>query len=188
MHRFFLVAALAAACGNPDTLVVGSISASADNPVVIFTDIRSAIHGVGTRTDQNGNIVAQSDVIIISDKANLCQAIKDKPDYFRHPPEKYLALIFFAPLDRVGTFVIGRDPGTLSEIIATNGPGGNLFPFLGVSGSYVAVTNFELNGGHANGSFNMVYQDSHPNSAFAYPFYGNYQTNWCEAIGSTVLP
>jgi len=59
-------------------------------------------------------------VVIISDQPGLCSRLQLHPDYFRNPPEYYVALILFLPpTDHLGTFEPGRpgDEGTDSEII-----------------------------------------------------------------------
>lgn len=125
--RAFVAAALAlAACSNPDNLILGGVSPGPATPLVLFDNINSAISGTVTLTDANGNPTGQSEVVIISDRPNLCAVLKARPSYFRVPTEAYEALILFLPQGYLGTFVIGRggdaDNATSSEIIAAAGP------------------------------------------------------------------
>src|SRR5258706_8221936 len=108
-------------CGNPDNVVVGGISATSTIPVAIIQSIQSAEAGITTYIDPQGNHI-QLSVVAFTDHPGLCQKLKDHPDYFRNPIEPYVALLLYAPVDRIGTFVTGRDPGAEAEVIATTGP------------------------------------------------------------------
>jgi hypothetical protein len=119
------LAAFNTACSNPDNVVIGGISPGPQTPLVLFDNINSAISGLATLSDEDGNPTVQSAVVIISDRPQLCDLLKANPAYFRQPPEAMEAMIFFMPPGFLGTFVIGRggdaDNATSSEIIATGG-------------------------------------------------------------------
>src|SRR6267378_1581228 len=148
-----LLLAAAAACGSGDNVVIGSIpeSPSANTPFIAFDNIQSVISGRARLFDQAGNPNGSAEVVIISDQPGLCSRLQLHPDYFRNPPEYYLALILFLPAtDHLGTFVPGRqgDEGTASEIIGVKQLG-QVAPFKagaptpggtgGVNAGYVAL-------------------------------------------------
>ena len=124
-RRVLALALAAAACSNPDNLVVGGVGAGPETPLVIFDTINSAISGTVSLSDPNGNPTSQAAVVIISDRPDLCDVLKSNPSYFRTPVEAYEAMILIMPPGFLGTFVIGRggdqDNATSSEIIATIG-------------------------------------------------------------------
>ena len=90
---------LCAACGNNDNVIVGGVGGGATTPDVIFDGIGSSIHGIATQRDAKGNPVGDKmGVVIMSDRPNLCDRLKARPDYFRNAPEGYEALILFVRL------------------------------------------------------------------------------------------
>src|SRR5689334_9331678 len=127
------VVVCAAACGTGDNTVVGGIGESPITPVIQFDNIQSVINGRVRLFDQNGMATGNNaQVVIISDKVDLCSRLATHPDYFRNPPETYLALIlFYPPTDHLGTFFPGRpgDEGTGSEIIGVKDTGQPVPPF-----------------------------------------------------------
>jgi len=190
MSRPAFALLLAAACGNPNNIVLGAVGATTTTPLIVFDSINSAISGTATLTDANGNPTGQSEVVIISDKSGLCSALQAHRDYFRNPPEAYEALVLFMPPGYLGTFVLGRggdaDQATSSEIIA-GGTSGALAQFSVVNGGYVALTTWsDSGGGHASGSFDLAYEN--PNVAGAFEFSGRFQTDVCTTLDGTLLP
>jgi len=118
---FLLV--VAAACGNNENVFYGSIGPSTITPFIAFDNANSVISGRATLTDADGGTTGSAELVIISDRPRLCDRLVQYPDYFRNPPEAYVALILFLPPDnRVGTFLAGRpgDEGTGSEIIGAD--------------------------------------------------------------------
>lgn len=185
---------LSAACGNADNVIVGGVAAGATTPNVLFDGIGSSIHGVATPRDASGNPVGDPmAVVIMSDRPNLCDRLKARPDYFRNAPEAYEALILFVRLGYLGTFVVGResDPGTAAEVVAAGGPQPTT-PFHGLNSSYISVTNWPASagnatGGTASGSFSLVFDDPYGSNG-AHPFYGRFKTSACPTLEGTLLP
>lgn len=200
MKRPVLALLLAAACGNPDNLVLGGVASSSTTPLVLFDNINSSISAVVTLTDSSGNPTGQAATVVISDRPGLCSVLGAHPDYYRKPPEAYLALILFVPLingctgppaqcERLGTFVVGRpgDEGTGGEIIATNAAQTSVTPFTALNGGFIALTNWSDNpGGSATGSFDMFF--SHPTLGGPFEFSGRFKTQECPALSKTLLP
>src|SRR5258705_9450407 len=121
-----LVLLWAAACGTGDNVVVGGVGESTVTPVIRFDDIQSVISGRARLFDAGGAAAGTSQVVIISNKPQLCDRLKLHPDYFRKPPETYLALILFFPATHhLGTLLPGRlgDGGTRSAINRGNDAG-----------------------------------------------------------------
>src|SRR2546427_6410705 len=127
---------LAAACGTGDNVVIGSIGESSITPFIVFDNIQSVISGRAQLSDPaTGNPNGSAEVVIISNQPGLCSRLQLHPDYFRNPPEYYLALILFLPpTDHLGTFEPGRpgDEGTASEIIGVKQLG-QVAPFKAAS-------------------------------------------------------
>jgi hypothetical protein len=181
----------AAACGNPDNLVIGGISASGNIPVATIDTVRSAISGIATVSDrQTGAKGGQRTVVVLSNAPKLCDQLAAHPDYFRNPPEDYAALVFFLPLDRVGTFFIGRDQNTDAEIVAgakgtPTTPYSALGTSQGIGSSYIALTDVSGNGGNARGSFSLYFVDR---ANGLHNFYGRFKTGTCSALENALLP
>jgi len=180
---------LCAACGNADNVIVGVVAAGATTPNVLFDPIGSSIHGVATPRDASGNPVGDPlAVVIMSDRPNLCDRLKARPDYFRNAPEAYEALILFVRLGYSGVFVIGResDPGTAAEIVAASGAQVTT-PFHGLDRSSISVTDFPVSGGNASGRFSLIFDDPYGGN-LAHPFYGRFKTEACPTLEGTLLP
>ena len=181
----------AAACGSGDNVVIGSASETSITPFIAFDNIQSVISGRARLFDQAGNPTGSSaEVVIISNQPGLCSRLQLHPDYFRNPPEYYLALILFLPAtDHLGTFVPGRpgDEGTASEIIGVKQLG-QVAPFTAVNAGYIALRDWsEQPGGEAVGSFNLLYSAPPPLSG-GVPFYGKFKSNVCPTLEGTLLP
>src|SRR5438128_8225094 len=88
---------LAGGCSNNDNVVYGAIGASTITPFISFENLNSVISGRATLTDADGGVTRTSEVVIFSDRPALCDHLLQHPDYFRHPPEAYVALILFLP-------------------------------------------------------------------------------------------
>src|SRR6266446_6115729 len=182
---------VAAACGSGDNVVIGSASETNITPFIAFDNIQSVISGRARLFDQAGNPNGSSaEVVIISNQPGLCSRLQLHPDYFRNPPEYYLALILFLPAtDHLGTFIPGRpgDEGTASEIIGVKQLG-QVAPFKAVNAGYIALRDWsEQPGGEAVGSFNLLYAAPPPLSGGA-TFYGKFKSNVCPTLDGTLLP
>jgi len=174
---------LAGACSNPDNVINGGAAATATTPIVQFTDVRSSISGVVTRTDS----VDPSWVVVLSDQPGLCDAIALHPDLFRKAPAPYNAIVFFTPAERLGYFYIGRDPGTAGEIIAAGAPGqlGDAQRFTAMQG-YVSLSDFAIkNGQTGKGTFDMIFVDP---ANLGHEFYGRFKPSGCPALQYALLP
>lgn len=198
-----LLLVMAAACGNSDNLVVGVIGESTITPFIQLGDVNSSISGRISLRDAEGNPTGTfSEVVIMSDRPGLCDRLKQHPDYFRKPPETYLALILFLPGDnRLGTFIPGRlpsDQGTTSEIIGVKDITLPVTPFpaLDITQSpatflpYITLRDWsDSPGGAAVGSFSLVYGPP-PELAgpYLFPFYGKFKTAVCPTLDGTLLP
>jgi hypothetical protein len=199
MRRLAVPLLLAAACGNPDNLILGGVGAGPQTPIVIFDNINSAISGRVTLADTSGNPTGSAAAVIISDKPGLCEVLAAHPDYFRNPPEAFEAMILFTPTDnscvpgegmRLGFFLLGRqcDDPTSSEIVATTGPTTTPSPFVAVSNgySYISLTNWSDGGGFASGSFDLFFVN--PSLIGVFEFSGRFKTQVCPALGGVLLP
>jgi len=180
----------AAACGTGDNVVIGSVGESNITPFIAFDNIQSVISGRARLFDQAGNPSGSSEVVIISNQPGLCSRLQLHPDYFRIPPEYYLALILFLPAtDHLGTFIPGRagDEGTASEIIGVKQLG-QVAPFQAVNAGYIALRDWsEQPGGEAVGSFNLLYSAPPPLSG-GFTFYGKFKSTVCPTLDGTLLP
>ncbi len=198
----FLLLLLAAACNNSDNVIVGGIGSSDTTPTIQFDNIGSVISGRISLRDADGNPTGTlSEVIIMSDRPDLCTRLKDHPDYFRKPPELYEALILVLPGDnRLGFFVPGRtgDEGTDSEIIGIKDISLPVTPFPALTIQQVPVTFVpyitlsdwsDSPGGEATGTFNLAY-GSPPQigGGLAFPFYGKFKSAVCPTLDGTLLP
>lgn len=190
MKRPVLALLFTAACGNPDNLVLGGVASTTTTPLVLFDNINSSISAVVTLTDSSGNPTGQAATVVISDRPGLCTVLAAHPDYFRKPPEGYLAMILFAPPGYLGTFIIGRggiDQGAGAEIIATNGAQTSVTPFTVLNGGYIALTNWsDSPGGNATGSFDLLFTQQTLGGPFE--FSGRFKTAVCPALSKALLP
>jgi hypothetical protein len=180
---------LLAACSNPDNIVVGGIGADPTNniPVAFIDNVRSGVSFVGSYTDQNGNKSPRT-IVVLSNTSGLCDQLGSHPDYFRKPPEAFVALIFFLPVDRVGTFFIGSSAGTAAELIAANltAPVNPYFaPSTGRS--YIALSDVAADGSNARGSFDLIFVDKQ-SPPQPHEFYGRYKVGGCSALANALLP
>jgi len=181
----------AAACGSGDNVVIGNIGESSITPFIAFDNIQSVISGRAQLSDRDaGTPTGSAEVVIISNQPGLCSRLQLHPDYFRNPPEYYLALILFLPAtDHLGTFVPGRqgDEGTASEIIGVKQLG-QVAPFTAVNAGYIALRDWsEQPGGEAVGSFNLLYSAPPPLSG-GFTFYGKFKSTACPTLDGTLLP
>ena len=174
--------------------------------VIAFDNANSVISGRATLTDADGGTTGSAELVIISDRPRLCDRLVQYPDYFRNPPEAYVALILFLPPDnRVGTFLAGRpgDEGTGSEIIGADPTkkqasidltGRPVAPFQGLNAypccGYISLRDWsEASGGESTGSFNLYYgAPPQLNSTTAFPFYGQFKATVCTTLNGTLLP
>jgi len=208
MHKagavFLLVAA--AACGNNENTFYGSIGPSTITPFIAFDNVNSVISGRARLTNPDGGIGSPAEVVIISDRPRLCSLLVQHPDYFRNPPEAYVALIlFYPPNDHLGTFypgrggdegaggeIIGVDPAKVQATIDLTGnrvapfPGLNAYPCCG----YMSLRDWsEAPGGESAGSFSLYFgAPPQLNSTTAFPFYGQFKAAVCTTLDGTLLP
>ena len=193
-----LVLVVAAACGRADTFVLGGFFAGNNVPPVFFDTVHSAISGEVTLTDPSGQPSGTPlSVVVLSSVSGLCDKIKANPGYFRAPTESFVALALYAPLNKSGTFFVGRqsDNGTNGEVITTAGTSD-----AGVAPASVSVfavnTNFFLSQvrlsefalrepGNARGGFDLVFPDQ---SSVLHEVTGQFKTNVCNGFDKVLLP
>jgi len=208
MRKLALLALLCAACGTGDNVIVGGVGESTITPLIQFDNIRSVISGRATLFNADGGVSGSAaQVVIMSDQPQLCDRLKLHPDYFRNPPETYLALILFFPAtDHLGTFIPGRpgDEGTSSEIIGVKDTGTPVppftttkpvapFPVLDLYG-YISLRDWsEQPGGEANGTFYLAYGvpaalQSPTNAGSSWLFSGKFKSVVCPTLDGTLLP
>jgi hypothetical protein len=178
---------LGSACSNNDNLILGGIGSSDDTPQIVFDNVNSAISGNVTLSDANGNPVTPVTAIILSDQFGLCDKLGQHPDYFRKPPETYIAMILFVPAGRVGTFLPGRagDEGTGSEIIGVSDIAKKVLPFKAIDTGFIAISPEDS----PTGSFNLLYApppELNVNTGF--PFQGRFKATPCASMASVLLP
>jgi hypothetical protein len=202
---FLLVAA--AACGRNENVFYGSIGSSDITPFIAFDNVNSVISGRATLTDADGGTTGtEAEVVIISDRPRLCERLVQYRDYFRNPPEAYVALIlFFPPTDHLGTFYPGRggDEGAGSEIIGVDPAkvqasidltGKPVAPFQGLKAypccGYMSLSDWsEARGGESTGSFSLYYAPPPQlNSNKVFAFYGQFKATVCTTLEGTLLP
>jgi hypothetical protein len=194
---------LTAACGNGDNVVIGGISESDITPFIDFSEVNSVISGKVALMDANGEpLGSDAEVVLMSDRPNLCQKLTDQRDYLRTAKETYRTLILYLPAtDHLGTFLPGRpgDEGTRSEIVggdpakvaacvaATTKP---VAPFTTVNTGYISLRDWtEAAGGESSGSFNLLYAPPPPlTSNGGFPFYGKFKASVCTTLNGTLLP
>lgn len=183
--RFSALLVLAAACGNPDNLVIGAISASGTTPPVAIDNVRSAISGVVTLNDANGNRIGQRTAIILTNTSGLCTQLGSSPDYFQNPPEDYAAVVLLTPLDLVGFFYFGRDPVDALAIPAAKGvkPVAK-YRAVNALGTYVGVSELSGTGGNARGTFDVLFVD---NVGAGREFYGRFKVGSCAALANVII-
>ena len=197
---------VASACNNGDNTIYGQIGQSSITPFVSFENVNSVISGRLTLTDASGApTTTTTEVVIISDKARLCDRLTQARDYFVNPPEAYQALILFFPPDkRVGTFIPGRpgDEGTASEIIAVdpaklqasiNLTGKAVAPFVAYNAypccGGISLTDWsESAGGESSGNFYLYYAaPPQLNSSSVFAFSGKFKGSVCTTLDGTQL-
>jgi hypothetical protein len=187
MRKVALAVLLASACTNNDNLILGGIQPSTQTPQIVFDNINSAISGNATLSDANGNPVTPVLAVILSDQPRLCDRLKEHPDYFRKPPETYIAMILFVPPDRFGTFLPGRqgDEGTGSEIIGVGDISKPVLPFTAVNDGFIAIAPDD----GTTGSFNLLYAAAPElNANGGFPFQGRFKASPCPNISGVQLP
>jgi hypothetical protein len=188
MRKAALVLIALAGCSQQDNLILGGIGASDQTPQIVFDNIGSSIAGKAMLSDRNGNPIAPVTAVILSDRGGLCDKLKLHPDYFRNPVEGFIAMILFMPVDRVGTFLPGRqgDEGTGSEIIGVNGPGAPVLPF--VAADLVGFITLAPDD-NPSGQFNLLYgADPALDSPTSFPFQGKYKAEPCPNLAGALLP
>ncbi len=187
VRRMRLTALLvfATACGNPDNLFLGGISATVTIPAAYIDSVRSAISGIVTLNDANGNRIGQSTAIILTNTSGLCTQLASTPDYFQNPPQDYVALVLLTPIDKVGFFYLGRDPGTGALIIpaAKGVKPATRYPAASNQG-YIGVSDLSGTGGNARGSFDILIIDSF---SLPHEFYGRFKVGSCDALANVII-
>lgn len=182
----------AAACGNPDNVVLGAAPSTATSQTIIFDNINSVISGRVTLMKTSGEVVRQEGAIIISDRPGLCDILKTRPGYFTGTAsESFLALILIVPPEYLGTFLFGRngvaDLRSGSQLIGSV-PGQPITPHRVIypppgapATGYIALTNWsDRQGDNSTGSFDILY--SNPQGLGAYEFSGRFKSSLCPAL------
>jgi hypothetical protein len=206
---------VAAGCSSSDNQVVGFIDISTSDTTLFvqFDNIRSVINGTAQLFNADGvKTGASAEVVIISDQPGLCDRLQQHRDYFRRPPENYIALILFYPgTDHLGTFIPGRtgDEGTDSEVIGTTqnpdaGSSRQAIPFMlpranassdqpaPLNGPFMTLNDWSATaGGGAAGTFNLLY--AAPDSlnlatSNGFQFGGRFRASACPTLDGTLLP
>ncbi len=194
LQRCFLLLLASAACGRSDTYVNGGFFPTDAYPPVVLDTVRSSISGEVTLSDASGQPSGKKlAVVMISTAPDLCKKIKANPGYFRTPPEPFIALALYAPLDKSGTFYVGRagDDGTNGEAFTSPGPtdGGAAAPLLTVfalPGSLVSLSDFGLREpGNADGTLDLLFASQ---SAIPQQMYGHFKSNTCDGFDHVLLP
>jgi hypothetical protein len=175
-----LAAALASGCSNPDNQVYNGIPGDSNTPNAFIYNVGSAIHGVGNFKDAQNNIV-QRDVIILTDRNNLCVSLAARPDYYTNPPEAFVALFMTVQHDRIGTNLVGATNGGSAQLIVSAGPGQPVTLYPGVGGSIDVRFMDSRPGGEADGTFDTIISD---NTSLGHEVFGKYQTHTCPAISN----
>jgi hypothetical protein len=178
---------LGSACSNNDNLILGFIGSSPTTPQIEFDNLNSAISGKVMLSDANGNPVTPVLAVILADQPGLCDKLKQHPDYFRKPPETYIAMILFIPPDRFGTFLPGRtgDEGTGSEIIGVSDISKKVLPFRAIDAGFIALAPDDS----TTGNFDLLYgaaPELNVNTGF--PFQGRFKATPCPNMGGVLLP
>jgi hypothetical protein len=186
----------AAACGQGDNSIIGGFPATTITPLIEFDDIRSVISSRVRLFAADGSPTGvSSEVIIMSDQSQLCDRLTQHRDYFRNPPETYLALILFLPSDdRLGTFLPGRpgDEGTDSEIIGVKTPLQSVTPFRAAlrQDTFISLREWsDTAGGAATGRFELIYVPApETNLTNAAILAGRFKSSVCTTLDGTLLP
>ena len=177
MSRFLAAgaaAAVAVSCGNPDNqifLVSGLI------PNSFITSVGSAVSAVVDIKDSQGNTRPVS-VFVLTNRADLCKSLGNRPDYFQNPPEAYVAYVLATVADRLGNFAIGATNGASASLLITAGPGNPVRVYGGVGGQ-VSVREFNQNpGGEGVGTFDVIFADG----SDVAEYFGRFKTQTCTAL------
>jgi hypothetical protein len=188
----FALLLLAGSCNNNDNVIYGAIPSTNVNSFIAFDNLNSVINGRATLTDANGVTTGTAEVVIFSDRQALCARLAQARDYFRNPPEPYVALILFLPGDnRLGTFLPGRDQGTDSEAIGADPAlAQKSTPWhMDPGGGYISLTDWsETPGGGASGSFNLFYDPPPTVTSNIFQFSGKFKSTACTTLDGTQLP
>jgi hypothetical protein len=178
---------LAVACGPPDNQVNGGVlSTNPAYPDAAIPKVRSAIHGVGTVTNQRDGTATQRSVVILSSVDNLCRSLEQFPSYFKDggAPETHAALVMMAAPGMLGDFLLAGTNAQADVSYLAAFKGGPVTVLPGVAGD-LSLVEFD-SGGNARGSFNVIV--SYGTNGQAYVD-GRFKTDFCGAIGpTTYLP
>jgi hypothetical protein len=185
MKRLALLALAAAACGNPDNLVVGSIPLDANTSIGIAT-VRSAIHAVASVTITQGQPPASLSVIVLSNASDLCSKLQAHPDYFHVSYEQSTSLLLFVPAGLVGDFFFGQQNVAAGIYFGTTpadaGAPGGVTVYPGAGGGQTSLAQFDS---EARGSFDWFIDDR---AGGLHDFFGRFKTSPCAALASATLP
>jgi hypothetical protein len=203
--KILLIALLAAtACGSQDNIVFGLTAAGTTSggqtwPQISFQDVNSVFGSQVSLFDADGHPTGdQAWVVIVSNQDNFCETLKANKNLFREPaPFAYQALLLFLPIDRIGTFVIGRpgDEGTFGELIGSAGKPTDLTapnlppPVFTSPPTQIILENISLtnwDNGSATGTFDLGFVD--PTNTQTYEFSGRFSGDSCDGLDGTLLP
>jgi hypothetical protein len=178
---------LALACGPPDNQVNGGVvSTNPAYPDAVISKVRSAIHGVGTVTNQRDGATTQRSVVVLSSVDNLCRSLEQFPSYFKDggAPETHAALVMMAAPGILGDFLLAGTNAQADVSYLAAFKGGPVTVLPGVAGD-LNLVDFDP-GGNARGTFNVIVSYGTNGQAFVE---GRFKTDFCGAIGpTTYLP
>ena len=202
-HNLLLAALLATAtaCSSQNNIVFGLTGPGVTPggnvwPSIQISNVNSVFGSQVSLFDASGHPTGdQAWVVIMSDQENFCATLKANRNLFREAPTfAYQAILLFMPINRLGTFVIGRpgDEATFAEIIGTPGPPSasklpppvfNSIPTTQILAN-ISLTNWD--DGAANGTFDLAM--ANPINSLTYEFSGRYTGDSCDGLDGTLLP
>lgn len=170
---------LALGCSSPDNLVVGGVLGDGMVPNATIATVGSAVSGLGTVTDVDGNSSPRA-LVLLSDQADLCAALEANPQLLGAPTSEFVVLALAVPAGMLGTFYPGSS-NTEAGLFASAAPASNVYAYPGVSGT-VALTEFDS---LAQGTFDIEFADS---TSTEVEVYGQFKAGRCDAIATAYIP
>ena len=175
-----LFALLASACGQPDNQMLGGVLAAGGSnvPNALLPDVNSSISSVVQIKDQNGK-TAHYAMVVMSDRHDLCTSLQHHSDYFKNPPEGFVAMVMTGKAEplSLGSFLVGASNGGNGALIATAGPGFPNQSYPAAQGT-LSLRQFDP-GGQAQGSFDLIVVDV---NGGGHEVFGRFKTQPCAAL------